>query len=218
MGHWCKAEAGRQGQSMCALNLPAPPETPPSFALYQACIRLTEEHPEAGAAASTSEGWGRRQEIDDLLDELVESQSQGRLNEKLLAGGPWQVMYTRGRTQLWNALQKPATVVAKQAKQTNRASQDLDPSTRSLVSRADFFGPGFYVTASGTYTPLVSWLGRGLGASDCFHFHTQKSKAGRLGKRNERISCALASSPSTAGLPMHAGRWKLHASGHPCRC
>lgn len=39
---------------------------------------------------------------------------------------------------------------------SNAASQDLDPSTNTVINRAEYFGSRLYVTASGTYQALVS--------------------------------------------------------------
>lgn len=39
---------------------------------------------------------------------------------------------------------------------SNAASQVLDPSRRTVVNRAEYLGDKLWVTASGTYEPLVS--------------------------------------------------------------
>eukprot|EP00775_Hariotina_reticulata_P005867 gene5867-6108_t len=38
----------------------------------------------------------------------------------------------------------------------NAASQDLDPSNRTVINRAEYFGQQLYVLASGSYLPLDS--------------------------------------------------------------
>lgn len=63
-----------------------------------------------------------------------------------------QVLYTRGRWQLWKATYQ----AGKTFNNGNAASQDLDPSNRTVVNKAEYVGRRLYVTASGTYEPLVS--------------------------------------------------------------
>ena len=59
--------------------------------------------------------------------------------------------YTKGQLELWNSTYKLLN-------KGNKASQDLDPRTRTVVNKAEYFGDKLYVTASGTYEPLVSQL------------------------------------------------------------
>lgn len=59
--------------------------------------------------------------------------------------------FTRGRTQLWNATFSTARLLNSR----NEASQAFDPADRSAVNRAEYFGGSVFVTASGTYQPLV---------------------------------------------------------------
>jgi hypothetical protein len=63
-----------------------------------------------------------------------------------------QVLYTRGTPQLWKATYSAGKLVSP----SNAASQDLNPAGRSVVNRAEYFGDRLWVTASGTYMPLVS--------------------------------------------------------------
>jgi hypothetical protein len=62
------------------------------------------------------------------------------------------VLYTRGTPQLWKATYSAGKLV----RGSNAASQDLDPSRRTVVNRAEYLGDKLWVTASGTYEPLVS--------------------------------------------------------------
>lgn len=66
-----------------------------------------------------------------------------------------QVLYTRGSLQLWKATYSAGKLV----KSSNAASQDLDPTTRSVINKAEYLGDKLWVTASGTYTPLVGTKG-----------------------------------------------------------
>jgi len=66
-----------------------------------------------------------------------------------------QVLYTRGSVQLWKATYSAGKLV----KSSNAASQDLDPATRSVLNKAEYLGDKLWVTASGTYTPLVGAKG-----------------------------------------------------------
>jgi hypothetical protein len=79
-----------------------------------------------------------------LVDTLLESRVP--FQERLLGGGAWQVVYTRG-PQLWKAYTAPGQFVG----QKNRASQDLCPATRTLVSKGELLGEKLFVTASGSY-------------------------------------------------------------------
>lgn len=63
-----------------------------------------------------------------------------------------QVLYTRGTPQLWKATYSAGKLV----RASNAASQDLDPAGRTVVNRAEYLGDKLWVTASGTYQPLVS--------------------------------------------------------------
>lgn len=63
-----------------------------------------------------------------------------------------QVFFTKGSPQLWKA----TFSAGKLLNASNAASQDLDPGSRAVVNRAEYFGRRLYVTASGTYEPLVS--------------------------------------------------------------
>jgi hypothetical protein len=62
-----------------------------------------------------------------------------------------QVFFTKGSPQLWKATFKAGKLL----NASNAASQDLDPSSREVVNSAEYFGRRLYVTASGTYEPLV---------------------------------------------------------------
>jgi hypothetical protein len=62
-----------------------------------------------------------------------------------------QVFFTKGSPQLWKAIFKAGKLL----NASNAASQDLDPSSREVVNSAEYFGRRLYVTASGTYEPLV---------------------------------------------------------------
>uniref|UniRef100_A0A383WJ09 Plastid lipid-associated protein/fibrillin conserved domain-containing protein n=1 Tax=Tetradesmus obliquus TaxID=3088 RepID=A0A383WJ09_TETOB len=70
--------------------------------------------------------------------------------EQLLGPGPWLVFFTKGSPQLWKA----TFSAGKLLNASNAASQDLDPGSRAVVNRAEYFGRRLYVTASGTYEPL----------------------------------------------------------------
>lgn len=63
-----------------------------------------------------------------------------------------QVLYTRGTPQLWKATYSAGKLV----RTSNAASQDLNPDGRTVVNRAEYLGDKLWVTASGTYVPLVS--------------------------------------------------------------
>jgi hypothetical protein len=62
-----------------------------------------------------------------------------------------QVFYTKGSPQLWKATFKAGKLL----NASNAAAQDLDPGSRTVVNSAEYFGRRLYVTASGTYEPLV---------------------------------------------------------------
>ena len=60
--------------------------------------------------------------------------------------------YTKGDAQLWNTTYS----VGKALNRKNVASQDFDPDGRRATNKAEYFGGSLYVTASGTYEPVVS--------------------------------------------------------------
>jgi hypothetical protein len=73
-----------------------------------------------------------------------------------------QVLYTRGAPQLWKATYSAGKLV----RGSNAASQDLDPTRRSVVNRAEYLGDRLWVSASGTYQPMVRGCGsQGAGSS-----------------------------------------------------
>eukprot|EP00877_Chromochloris_zofingiensis_P012112 jgi/Chrzof1/7154/Cz02g13040.t1 len=87
-------------------------------------------------------------ELSALVDEL--SSSSLPFKAQLLGGGPWQVLFTKGRPQLW----KTTFQSGKLLNRNNRASQDLNPQGRTVINKAEYYGDKLYVTASGTYEPL----------------------------------------------------------------
>eukprot|EP00879_Flechtneria_rotunda_P009528 GHRR01009973.1.p1 GENE.GHRR01009973.1~~GHRR01009973.1.p1 ORF type:complete len:234 (+),score=80.09 GHRR01009973.1:211-912(+) len=89
------------------------------------------------------------QQVQQLLNVLLSCEGV-RFNEQLLAGGPWRVLYTQGDLQLWKATYKAGKVFNAR----NAASQDLNPSNRTVVNKAEYYGNALFVTASGTYEPL----------------------------------------------------------------
>lgn len=64
-----------------------------------------------------------------------------------------QVVHTQGRAQLWDSFQ---SLFRSKGRTAVRASQQLGQPGNTLLSRAELGGPGLYITASGTYTVLVS--------------------------------------------------------------
>lgn len=60
------------------------------------------------------------------------------------------MLYTKGRLALWKATYEPSR---KLLNGNNKASQDFDPTRRSALNKAEYFGGQLYVTASGTYQP-----------------------------------------------------------------
>lgn len=62
-----------------------------------------------------------------------------------------QVLHTSGTVQLWKATYE----VGRIAKRSNTASQEFDPQQRSALNRAEYYGGSVWVTASGTYEPVV---------------------------------------------------------------
>jgi hypothetical protein len=93
----------------------------------------------------------RERRASELVDALLESQQP--FKEQLLAGGPWVVVYTKGALQLWRATWQTGKLLSGNG--GNEASQDFDPVDRSALNKAEFWGGSVFVTASGTYTPLV---------------------------------------------------------------
>jgi len=62
-----------------------------------------------------------------------------------------QVLHTQGSPQLWKATYKAGKLI----NAANAASQDLNPRNRTVINRAEYFGKQLYVSASGSYLPLV---------------------------------------------------------------
>lgn len=62
---------------------------------------------------------------------------------------PHPVLYTKGAPQLWKITYEPSKLIRK----SNAASQDLNPKSRTVVNKAEYFGGNLYITASGSYTP-----------------------------------------------------------------
>lgn len=60
--------------------------------------------------------------------------------------------YTRGGLQLWRATYDAGKAINRQ----NVASQDFNPKGRTALNKAEYLGGSVYVTASGTYDPVVS--------------------------------------------------------------
>jgi len=75
--------------------------------------------------------------------------------EQRLGGGPWEVRYTKGTPQLWRA----TFAVGRLANDQNSASQDLDPASRTVINRAEYYAGGLWMSAAGTYTPMVEGAG-----------------------------------------------------------
>jgi hypothetical protein len=73
-------------------------------------------------------------------------------DEKLLGGGPWQVVYTRGAF-LWQLYTSPGKLITGSA---NKAAQDFNPSTRAVLNSGEIAGPSIQVSAVGQYTPTNS--------------------------------------------------------------
>lgn len=67
-----------------------------------------------------------------------------------------QVVYTKGRVQLWAATYAPSKALLNR---DNRASQQFEPRGRTALNKAEYLGAKLYVTASGTYEPLVGRQG-----------------------------------------------------------
>jgi len=101
-----------------------------------------------GSAASSSS----QQRASELVAALLGSALP--FKESLLDGGPWVVVYTEGALQLWRASWQTGKLLSRNAE--NEASQAFEPSDRSAFNKAEFWGGGVFVTAEGTYTPLVS--------------------------------------------------------------
>ncbi|GBF91172.1 metallo-dependent phosphatase [Raphidocelis subcapitata] len=97
-----------------------------------------------GAAASEA-----RERASSLVDALAAAELP--FNERLLGGGPWVVVYTRGSPQLWRSAWATGKVVSGRQ---NEASQEFNPDGRTALNKVEFFGGGLYVTAAGTYEPL----------------------------------------------------------------
>ncbi|KAL4519801.1 hypothetical protein Ndes2526B_g01631 [Nannochloris sp. 'desiccata'] len=89
--------------------------------------------------------------ISELIDILISPENR-RFDEKLLGGGPWQVVYTRGAF-LWQVYTSPGKLVAGTS---NRAAQDFNPSTRAVLNTGEIAGASIQVSAVGSYTPADS--------------------------------------------------------------
>lgn len=64
-----------------------------------------------------------------------------------------QVRYSRGVPFLWRATWSAGKALRDGS---NRASQALEPRGRRVENKVEYAGPDTYVSASGTYEPLVS--------------------------------------------------------------
>lgn len=64
-----------------------------------------------------------------------------------------QVRYSRGLPFLWRATWSAGKAVVSS---DNRASQDLEPKGRTVENKVEYAGPDTFISASGTYQPLVS--------------------------------------------------------------
>jgi hypothetical protein len=89
---------------------------------------------------------GNQAVIPGLVDTLLSASRP--FDERQIGGGPWQVVWSRGPL-LWRGWTAPTGL----ARFKNEASQDFDPSSRTVVSSADVFGRTVFVTANGTYEP-----------------------------------------------------------------
>lgn len=85
-------------------------------------------------------------EVAGFVDTLLSTPSP--FSEEKLGGGPWQVVYSRGRL-LWKGWSAPGKVV----NMKNAASQDFRPEDRTAVNKAEIFGSNVFVTVSGKYCP-----------------------------------------------------------------
>lgn len=101
--------------------------------------------------------------ISEACDELMAACVPFR--EADLGGGPWQVVYTRGPLlwQLWQGGTSGAARGRVARPDGNQASQDFDPSTRSVVNRGELLGTAVAVTASGSYEPVQGEASSGGG-------------------------------------------------------
>eukprot|EP00879_Flechtneria_rotunda_P003625 GHRR01003862.1.p1 GENE.GHRR01003862.1~~GHRR01003862.1.p1 ORF type:complete len:192 (-),score=37.74 GHRR01003862.1:1268-1843(-) len=100
----------------------------------------------------------------------------------------FQVLYTQGDLQLWKATYKAGKVFNAR----NAASQDLNPSNRTVVNKAEYYGNALFVTASGTYEPLVS--------TDCFCASISSKGAMHVACQYTWIHGVYMESLSTTGI------------------
>ncbi|CAL8463803.1 g3337 [Coccomyxa elongata] len=93
------------------------------------------------------------QRVSALVDTLLESNLP--FKEKLLGGGPWQVVYTRGPL-LWQGFTVAGNALSKHriGRSKNKASQEYNPADRSVINRGEVLGDCVRVSACGSYEPV----------------------------------------------------------------
>ncbi len=113
-----------------------------------------------------------------------------------------QVVYTRGQVALWDALRRPAPQLGSRP---NRASQDLDASGRTVLSKSELWGPTLYVTAGGTYVPRVRAGLSGPEGSCCADL-TSRHPPCICAQAKEDGRCPVAVDVEVTGGALHWGQ------------